>query len=362
VARTGTLLAATVAAIAVLIPASGAEARWTSNVCPNAGFARFNAADLGPNEERFCNPRWTMDSGDPGLNWEGDPYWKHGWHVFDQQEPPWDPESGCGLNWSIKGSETDAEDPTLPMSADWDYWVNSVLSGVSWLPPWGGSATWASRGTSDAQKRLLGAYAIYPEYNNWAPWASLVQTLATCVPAKTQAASARAAGARSTERGWTHGPDRVVGGRGRDRISTGAGNDRIAGGGERDRIDGGTGHDRIDAGPGHDDVHGGAGSDRLHGRRGNDTLLGGPHDDVAHGGPGQDRLFDNEGRDRLHGGPHTDFLSARDGDRDIVDCGPGIDVAVGDRQDVYRGCEHVYDGTRPDPRRPPRIGNGSRAR
>lgn len=96
--------------------------------------------------------------------------------------------------WSIKGSDSDDEDATIPASADWDYWVGSVLSGVSFLPPWGGTATWAARGTDDAQKGLLGAFAIYPEYVNWAPWGSSVQTLATCVPASARAALRGGAG------------------------------------------------------------------------------------------------------------------------------------------------------------------------
>jgi hypothetical protein len=358
-------VAATTAALVALVAvgfASPAEARWTSDVCPLAGFDRFNAPDLGPNEERFCNPQFQVDpTPDPGLEWVNDPYWEHAFSLTGP-EPPWDPASGCGLGWSIKGSDSDDEDATIPPSADWDYWVGSVLSGISFLPPWGGTATWAARGTNDTQKGLLGAFAIYPEYVNWAPWGSSVQTLATCVPATARAALPSGAGngrlraPQAAGSVGTPGDDRIATGDDRDRIEGGAGDDRIATRDERDFIHGGTGNDRINAGGGHDDAYGGDSEDILRGGAGNDTLAPGPHDDVATAGTGQDRLFDNHGDDELRGGAHTDFLSARDGDRDIVDCGPGKDVAVGDDEDVYRDCERVYDDPDDDPSRPPRLG------
>ena len=90
--------------------------------------------------------------------------------------------------------------------------------------------------------------------------------------------------------------------------------------------------DRLVGTNGPDVISGLAGNDRLFGRRGNDRLLGGVGNDLLDGGPGLDRLF---------GGPGRDTLQARDGQRDLVDCGPGKDVAVVDRRDVVRGCETV---------------------
>jgi hypothetical protein len=93
-------VAVTTAALVVLGAvwfASPAEARWTSDVCPLAGFDRFNAPDLGPNEERFCNPRFQVDpTHDPGLEWVNDPYWKHAISLTNP-ELPWGPDFGCGL-------------------------------------------------------------------------------------------------------------------------------------------------------------------------------------------------------------------------------------------------------------------------
>ena len=77
---------------------------------------------------------------------------------------------------------------------------------------------------------------------------------------------------------------------------------------------------------------GGPGSDTLSGGRGGDTLSGGPGNDVISGGPG---------KDVISGGPGNDAIHARDGHRDVVDCGPGRDVAFVDPVDVVRGCERV---------------------
>jgi Ca2+-binding RTX toxin-like protein len=90
-----------------------------------------------------------------------------------------------------------------------------------------------------------------------------------------------------------------------------------------------------------DRLVGTAGADLLYGRGGNDTLLGGRGNDVLFGGAGRDVLDGGPGLDRLYGGPGNDVLKARDGQRDVVDCGPGRDVAYVDRRDRTSGCERV---------------------
>jgi Ca2+-binding RTX toxin-like protein len=87
------------------------------------------------------------------------------------------------------------------------------------------------------------------------------------------------------------------------------------------------------AGGGHDDVIFGVG--------GNDTLLGGAGDDRIYGGPGRDVITGGSGADHLYGGPGSDTIVAVDGERDIVDCGPGNDRAVVDSVDLVVGCEVV---------------------
>ena len=80
-------------------------------------------------------------------------------------------------------------------------------------------------------------------------------------------------------------------------------------------------------------LRGGSGADRIRARTNADLACGFRGDDVIEGGAAQDRLFGEEGNDR--------FL-ARDGEFDVVGCGPGSDTVVADRQDlVGRDCERV---------------------
>jgi Ca2+-binding RTX toxin-like protein len=158
------------------------------------------------------------------------------------------------------------------------------------------------------------------------------------------------------------GSDRLIGTRRGDVIAAGAGNDRIRAGG---------GNDLVCAGPGNDLVLGGSGNDRLSGQTGSDTLFGGPGRDVLDGGRGNDRLFGGPGNDRVFGGPGNDrinpgpgrdFVSAGagndhifsvDGQRDVIDCGPGRDVAIVDAVDRVRRCETVIRVPGPHARQRP---------
>jgi YVTN family beta-propeller protein len=106
----------------------------------------------------------------------------------------------------------------------------------------------------------------------------------------------------------------------------------IRGGPGNDRIFGGSGNDRIFGGSGNDVIRGGWGNDRIYGGPGNDVIRGGPGNDIIRGGTGNDRIYSGLGNDTVH---------ARDGHRDVVDCGPGRDAAFVDPVDVVRGCERV---------------------
>jgi hypothetical protein len=92
---------------------------------------------------------------------------------------------------------------------------------------------------------------------------------------------------------------------------------------------------------GADRLTGTAGADLIYGRNGNDTLVGGRGNDILNGGRGNDLLDGGPGLDRLYGGPGNDTLRARDGHRDVVDCGPGRDLARVDRADSVSGCETI---------------------
>ena len=139
-------------------------------------------------------------------------------------------------------------------------------------------------------------------------------------------------------------------------------------------------------------LFGGADNDTGLGQDGNDLMVGGPGDDAQDGGPGNDRIFANRGRDTTEGGPGDDVLWAlikadvtgpgdlegdivrggdgndrirtRDGEQDVVSCGPGADVAILDLVDVIEGatatapdgdCERVV-------RAEPRPGDDSQER
>jgi uncharacterized repeat protein (TIGR01451 family) len=126
--------------------------------------------------------------------------------------------------------------------------------------------------------------------------------------------------------------DRLYGRQGRDLLRGRAGNDCLFGGEGADVLDGDGGDDTVSGGDGRDRLFGGAGDDRL---------LGGAKGDELHGDAGNDRLFPGTGRDRVWGGAGNDVLSARDGSRDVIDCGAGLDRVTADRRDRLRGCERV---------------------
>ena len=126
-------------------------------------------------------------------------------------------------------------------------------------------------------------------------------------------------------------PGCTIGGTPGDDVLYGlAENDVICALGGDDHIHGGGGNDVVRAGPGNDVVEGQDGDDRIDGGLG---------DDVLHGDRGRDRLVGRGGADRLAGGPGGDELRARDGTRDVVRGGAGIDTARVDRRDRLRGVE-----------------------
>jgi RTX calcium-binding nonapeptide repeat (4 copies)/WD40-like Beta Propeller Repeat len=90
-----------------------------------------------------------------------------------------------------------------------------------------------------------------------------------------------------------------------------------------------------------DYLAGKGGNDRIFGLGGNDTILGGGGDDWLYGGPGNDVITGGPGADHIFGGPGSDTIYAADGERDWIDCGPGIDRAYVDSFDVVKNCEII---------------------
>jgi RTX calcium-binding nonapeptide repeat (4 copies) len=91
---------------------------------------------------------------------------------------------------------------------------------------------------------------------------------------------------------------------------------------------------------GNDTIAGNGGNDVLIGGDGNDLISGGDGNDLIDGGPGNDKLEGTGGRDTILGGPGNDTIFAYDGQKDIVDGGPGLDRAWYDPTlDKLRGVE-----------------------
>ena len=90
------------------------------------------------------------------------------------------------------------------------------------------------------------------------------------------------------------------------------------------------------------DVKGTKRADTLVGTAGKDRLLGYAGNDWLRGLAGDDTLDGGKGQDTVSGGPGKDRIAARDGQRDKVFCGGGLDRVVVDANDsVFRDCESV---------------------
>ena len=126
-------------------------------------------------------------------------------------------------------------------------------------------------------------------------------------------------------------PNLIVGTVHRDHLVGTGGADLIKGRGTGDRIDGRGGADLL---------YGQRGFDRITGRRGGDVLLGGPGGAALVGGSGRDEFNAVDGKPV--GGRGHDVIRARDHRRDVINCGPGRDVAYVDRaEDGVFGCERI---------------------
>jgi len=116
--------------------------------------------------------------------------------------------------------------------------------------------------------------------------------------------------------------------------------DRLIGTEGPDVISGKGRGDLIRAHRGPDLVLGGAGFDRLRGARGADRLLDSGGGAKMVGGKGRDEFNMKNGVEV--GGSGNDVIHARDGFRDVINCGPGNDVAIVDRsEDGVFDCERI---------------------
>lgn len=77
------------------------------------------------------------------------------------------------------------------------------------------------------------------------------------------------------------------------------------------------------------------------GTRRDDVLQGSILGDTMRAFAGGDVVIPGPGGDDVDTGTGADLVWARDGERDLVRCGPGRDTVLADRRDVVRGCERI---------------------
>jgi Ca2+-binding RTX toxin-like protein len=161
----------------------------------------------------------------------------------------------------------------------------------------------------------------------------------------------------------------LLGNRGDDVLDGGAGGDTLVGGAGSDTAsyaqrtepitvslddvaNDGAGPEGDDVAAGTENVDGGSASDRLSGDSGANVLRGGGGADGLFGQGGDDRIVGGAAGDSISGGGGDDSIEARDGVRDVVLCGSGVDRASVDAIDsVSADCETVRGkGKKPLPR------------
>ncbi len=112
-----------------------------------------------------------------------------------------------------------------------------------------------------------------------------------------------------------------------------------------DVLNGTAGGDLIYGRGGNDIIRGADGNDVVYAGQGNDVVRGGPGNDTLYGGPGDDVMWPGAGADVQYGGDGNDVLHAlaNDNQPDVLDCGPGYDVAYVIVHDPvrFRGCEQI---------------------
>jgi Ca2+-binding RTX toxin-like protein len=136
-----------------------------------------------------------------------------------------------------------------------------------------------------------------------------------------------------------------------DHITGTSADDHLTGTSGRDVIAGGRGDDVLLGRDGNDDLDGSSGDDRLSGGRGRDFLAAYVGSDLLKGGAGNDLAAlgaGSAGGSRLRLGPgHDEVLVQDNGRPDLIDCGPGRDLAewvtTRDPADRYVGCEVVRE-------------------
>ncbi len=282
----------------------------------------------------------------------------------DDGEVQWLPHGAangleCPPHLYIKG--TDYWSSAFSYNWGWDYWVD----GGEWVLWDGGVSAYPEDGGLEEGFEAYNGLSF--QVVNWSGLSEGISQIAVrpfldCVRNPIVRGAARgqgdgsAAGAPGELPGGGDGGDNALhGGDGDNALIGMAGHDRLHGHAGADHLHGGAGEDALFGGAHDDLIHGRRDSDNAVGGNGDDDVLTGKGSDLARGGADDDQLFDNEGRDTLRGGAGNDRFSARDGDRDVIRCGAGEDIAIIDGLDVAVECEHAYRSGGETPRKLPKI-------
>jgi Ca2+-binding RTX toxin-like protein len=83
-----------------------------------------------------------------------------------------------------------------------------------------------------------------------------------------------------------------------------------------------------------------AGDDVIKGFKGLDGLI----ETELNAGDGNDRVRGTDAEDRINGEKGNDIVNSRDKAEDLLDCGPGFDLAFVDRRDFLRNCNLIIGG------------------
>ena len=135
------------------------------------------------------------------------------------------------------------------------------------------------------------------------------------------------------------GADTFVGGTGVDRVQN---SDRSSSGDHLALSNNGTADDGADAnadGRAEEGDNIGTDVEDLSGGEGNDRILGNDGGGTLDGKGGNDTIDGRGGFDTFAGGSGNDSVLARDGNREQIDCGDGVDSSVTDTTDTTSSCE-----------------------
>ncbi len=92
-----------------------------------------------------------------------------------------------------------------------------------------------------------------------------------------------------------------------------------------------------------DEIRGTRGVDELRGTASGELIFSFGGTDTVFGGAGSDLIDPGNGEDVVFAGPGQDRIRAFDGNRDVIDCGTGLDAAYLDPVDRPIGCEDRFE-------------------